>query len=42
MKPHGWHPQGAPQTIADGPRAGTRVIYTIGPDGETLELMQPG
>lgn len=38
---HGWRPQGTPQTIPGGPRAGTRVIYTTGPSGETIEFMQP-
>ncbi|RYG56728.1 MAG: glyoxalase/bleomycin resistance/dioxygenase family protein, partial [Alphaproteobacteria bacterium] len=27
--------------IAGGARAGTRVIYVVGPDGATIEFMQP-
>lgn len=38
---HGWRPQGRPQTIAAGPRAGTKVIYAVGPDGAAIEFMQP-
>ncbi len=38
---HGWKPQGVPQVISGGARAGTRVIYAVGPDGATIELMQP-
>lgn len=38
---HGWRAQGVPQTIAAGPRAGTKVIYAVGPDGATLEFLQP-
>ncbi len=38
---HGWKAQGSPQAIAAGARAGTRVIYAVGPDGATIEFMQP-
>ena len=38
---YGWKAQGTPQTIASGARAGTRVIYAVGPDGATIEFMQP-
>lgn len=38
---YGWRPQGVPQTIAAGTRAGTKVVYATGPDGATIELMQP-
>ena len=38
---HGWKVQGIPQVIAAGARAGTRVIYAVGPDGATIEFMQP-
>ena len=38
---HGWKAQGTPQPIAGGARAGTRVIYVVGPDGATIEFMQP-
>lgn len=38
---HGWTAQGVPQAIAAGERAGTRVIYAVGPDGATIEFMQP-
>ena len=37
---HGWRAQGTPQAIAGGARAGTRVIYAVGPDGSTIEFMQ--
>lgn len=36
---HGWRPQGTPMAITEGPRAGTRVMYVVGPDGETIELI---
>ena len=38
---YGWKAQGLPQVIASGARAGTRVIYAVGPDGATIEFMQP-
>jgi catechol 2,3-dioxygenase-like lactoylglutathione lyase family enzyme len=38
---YGWKAQGIPQPIASGVRAGTRVIYAVGPDGATIEFMQP-
>jgi len=38
---YGWKAQGIPQPIASGARAGTRVIYAVGPDGATIEFMQP-
>ncbi|MCM2292514.1 VOC family protein [Allorhizobium sp. BGMRC 0089] len=38
---YGWKAQGTPQSIAGGARAGTRVIYVVGPDGATIEFMQP-
>ena len=38
---YGWKAQGSPQSIASGARAGTRVIYAVGPDGATIEFMQP-
>ena len=31
----------APITIAQGPRAGTKVAYVRDPDGVTIELLQP-
>ena len=37
----GWKPQGAPQKIAAGARAGTTTIYAVGPDGECVEFLQP-
>jgi len=37
----GWMRLGAPQTVAAGPRAGDRVIYVRGPEGHTIEFMQP-
>jgi len=41
MAPYGWTPQGIPQVVEQGPNVGTRVMYIIGPDGETVELLQP-
>jgi catechol 2,3-dioxygenase-like lactoylglutathione lyase family enzyme len=41
IAPYGWKAQGTPQSIASGARAGTRVIYAVGPDGATIEFMQP-
>ncbi|RYF29694.1 MAG: glyoxalase/bleomycin resistance/dioxygenase family protein [Comamonadaceae bacterium] len=38
---YGWKAQGIPQPIASGTRTGTRVIYAVGPDGSTIEFMQP-
>ncbi len=38
---YGWKAQGTPQPIASGARAGTQVIYAVGPDGATIEFMQP-
>ena len=38
---HGWKAQGTPQEIAGGARAGTRLVYVVGPDGSTIEFMQP-
>ena len=39
---YGWRPQGIPQIIPLGPRAGTKVVYAVGPDGSAIEFMQPG
>jgi len=33
--------KGSPQPIPAGPRSGTMVAYISGPDGNTIELMQP-
>lgn len=38
---YGWKAQGKPQPIEGGSRAGTRVMYIVGPAGAALELMQP-
>ena len=38
---YGWKAQGTPQPITSGARAGTRVVYAVGPDGATIEFMQP-
>ncbi|MDP3603812.1 MAG: VOC family protein [Bosea sp. (in: a-proteobacteria)] len=38
---YGWRAQGTPQPIRSGARAGTQVIYALGPDGATIEFMQP-
>jgi glyoxylase I family protein len=37
----GWRAAGQPQTLRSGPNAGKRVIYVRGPDGTTIEFMQP-
>ncbi|WP_207309292.1 VOC family protein [Rhodococcoides fascians] len=37
----GWTAQGTPQPIAGGAKVGTRVVYAVGPDGETIEFMEP-
>jgi predicted enzyme related to lactoylglutathione lyase len=37
----GWAVKGSPQPIPAGPRSGTMVAYISGPDGITIELMQP-
>lgn len=37
----GWAVNGSPQPIPAGPRCGTIVAYVSGPDGITIELMQP-
>jgi catechol 2,3-dioxygenase-like lactoylglutathione lyase family enzyme len=31
----------APETNADGPNAGSRVVFVMGPDGLRVELVQP-
>ncbi len=38
---YGWRAQGVPQVISAGPRVGTKVMYAVGPDGATVEFMQP-
>ncbi|MGP4021456.1 VOC family protein [Saccharopolyspora sp. 5N708] len=42
MKQAGWNPVGTPQTVVEGERAGLRLVYVRGPDGATVELLQPG
>lgn len=37
----GWRIRGSAQAIPAGPRVGTIVAYVTGPDGITIELMQP-
>ena len=37
----GWTAKGSVERIPAGPREGTRVAYVCGPDGITIELMQP-
>ncbi len=39
---YGWKAQGIPQPIASGARAGTRVIYAVGPDGEDQIIVTTG
>lgn len=41
IKQSGWNPVGTPQTVAEGDRAGLRLVYVRGPDGVTLEFLQP-
>lgn len=41
IQAYGWQAQGVPQEIAVGARAGTKVMYAVGPDGCTIEFMQP-
>ncbi|WP_348649355.1 VOC family protein [Methylobacterium aquaticum] len=38
---YGWKAQGVPQTVGGGARSGTRLIFVVGPDGATVEFMQP-
>jgi hypothetical protein len=40
-KQSGWNPVGTPQAVAEGDRAGLRLAYVRGPDGVTLEFLQP-
>lgn len=37
----GWSPAGTPQTVMEGDRSGLRLAYVRGPDGVTLEFLQP-
>jgi len=37
---HGFEPVNPVQVVVQGPRAGTKVIYTRGPDNLTVELME--
>jgi catechol 2,3-dioxygenase-like lactoylglutathione lyase family enzyme len=41
VKQSGWNPVGTPQVVTEGDRAGLRLVYVRGPDGVTLELLQP-
>jgi catechol 2,3-dioxygenase-like lactoylglutathione lyase family enzyme len=41
VKQSGWNPVGTPQTVEEGERAGLRLAYVRGPDGVTLEFLQP-
>lgn len=36
-----WLPLGPPQTVKGGVRDGLRIVYVRGPDGVTIELLQP-
>jgi catechol 2,3-dioxygenase-like lactoylglutathione lyase family enzyme len=36
----GWHTLGETQTIDDGDRAGTKLMYVRGPDGVTVEFLE--
>jgi len=36
----GWKAAGKPQTLAQGPNAGKRVVYVRDPDGTTIEFME--
>ncbi|WP_295928471.1 VOC family protein [uncultured Xanthomonas sp.] len=41
IQAQGWHLKGSPRPIEAGPRVGTVVAYVSGPDGITIEVMQP-
>jgi catechol 2,3-dioxygenase-like lactoylglutathione lyase family enzyme len=41
MAEAGWIQVAEPQTVEDGERAGLRLVYVRGPDGVTLEFLQP-
>ena len=36
-----WYHLGEIQTVQDGPRKGLRLMYVRGPDGVTVEFLQP-
>jgi catechol 2,3-dioxygenase-like lactoylglutathione lyase family enzyme len=38
---YGFEPVNPVQTVREGPRQGTKVVYTRGPDNLTVELMEP-
>lgn len=38
---HGWAPPGSLQTVTEGVRKGLKLTYVRGPDGVTLEFLQP-
>lgn len=37
----GWHALGQVQTVETGDREGLRIIYVRGPDGVTIEFLEP-
>jgi catechol 2,3-dioxygenase-like lactoylglutathione lyase family enzyme len=41
VRQSGWNAVGTPQTVEEGERAGLRLAYVRGPDGVTLEFLQP-
>jgi catechol 2,3-dioxygenase-like lactoylglutathione lyase family enzyme len=41
IKGQGWLPVGPPQRVEGGERDGLRLVYVRGPDGVTLEFLQP-
>lgn len=41
IAPYGFLPRGTPLTVTSGARLGSRMIYASGPDGITLELIEP-
>lgn len=41
IAPYGWRAQDTPQPITSGGRAGTLMMYFVGPDGATIEFIQP-
>jgi catechol 2,3-dioxygenase-like lactoylglutathione lyase family enzyme len=41
IKKDGWIPVGPPQCVEGGERDGLRLVYVRGPDGVTLEFLQP-
>ena len=41
MGAYGYRARGTPLTVTEGARLGSRMIYASGPDGVTIELIEP-